>query len=262
MTALFLFLQVAAVEPEPEPPAQPPEAEAPDPCGTDARCRIEHARAIDAERRRAEYFRALAAYAQALEQAQLEALPHRERHPLGADFMYSSNLEGYAGVIGYSLAWPVRVEFFGGTGKKLDYSSMNDAQNGTYSYTDGDLHLKSFGFQGRFYLAPWVVSPVFTLGLGWSSGSYTLSSYVNQNGRSSQSSAEANVGVHTLYSGVGVDFQWNWLHVAVGYRLAWAFYVGASDPKTDKPIPMLPETLSSSLENNMHGFAVEIGARY
>jgi len=247
-----LLLQVATV---PVPPD--------DPCGEDARCRLEYARATEAARRRAEYLEWLAAYAEAVDRAEEAALPHRERHPLGADYLYTGDLPSSGVSIGYTVAWPLRLEFFGQHGEQLESTYKSDPNLGSVNLNT-NLQLTQWGFLARFFTARWMIAPVFTAGLGWASGSWSSEALIFPPGGGvpQMQSGNVDVGVHTLYGGCGVDWQWNWLHVLLGYRFAWAFYTGASDPTTKQPNPPAAQALSDALEHHMHGVELQIGARY
>jgi hypothetical protein len=247
MMATVLLLQVAAS----------------DPCGADARCRVERARAIDAEHKRAEYYRALEAYAEAIDRAEQARLPHRERHPLGADWLITSSLSEQLALVGYTVAWPLRVEFFGGVGKSFDYSYEHDPMGSTTTSTDSSLNLTSFGAQARWFLGPWMFSPYATTGLGWSTGSLTVTQYTSsRNGPGGSFSAAADVAAHRLYAGAGLDFQWESIHVALGYRLAWAFYTVARDPMSGRHIDSVKTEFQTMLDDAMHSVSLELGVRY
>jgi hypothetical protein len=165
-------------------------------------------------------------------------------------------MPGVAGVLSYTPIWPVRLEFFGGTGNRSFY----DYQQNTS--LDFSMHVKTFGFQARWFLTSFLLSPYLLTGLGWAFGDFSAS-YYNMNNYYSQT---ADTSVHSFYSGVGLDFQWEWLHLAVGYRLAWAFYKALRDPSTgnhlDTPPNAASKGLGDMLDDAMSGVELQIGARF
>jgi hypothetical protein len=259
MMLLLLILQGALPAPAEPPaagenaPAGAPSAAAPaaapsaDPCQGDPRCRLARARARDAEQRRQAYLESLRSYAEAIERAEEQALPMRERHPLGADFMETTQLPQHSGVVGYSIAWPLRLEILAGKGS---HHSVEDVKVRSGPATiEGTLDLTTVALQARLFTLREFLTPYFVSGLGFSFGTYTPSG-----------SQELEAGAHSAYAGLGLDLQWEWFHAAIGYRLAWPFYTYAR--LNNQNVDLVKAAVSSSLEGLMHGATFEVGARY
>jgi hypothetical protein len=242
-------------------PAATPAEPAGDPCQADPRCRLDRLRAARAEERRRDYVSALSRYAAAVERAEQAALPVRERHPIGADFEAASVMPAKLALLGYTVAWPLRLEFFGGVGEHNDYQTQY-AGSAIIS-SDLNLSMKSYGFAARWFASPGMFAPYLLTGLGWSTGTFDTSTYIyNNNGGGGSSMSEgANVSAHTLYAGVGLDFQWDYLHLALGYRFSWAFFAAAYDDKGRRQ-DGASQALGRVLDDAMHGFIFDVGARF
>jgi hypothetical protein len=211
--------------------------------------------------RRAAYLAQVARMADAIDQDEEERLPARERHPLGADLTVPIKAPSWSALVGYTFAWPVRVEFFAGKGRF--YTSEYQATNTLYTNTEKQVELASYGFQGRWFVAPWMIAPVVTTGLGWSTGQFhTQMSTWNTHGGSTSSGADADASAHTLYGGLGLDVALGYFHLGLGYRLAWAFYTAARDSQSGRHLPELASALSTLLDSAMHSGVIEIGGRY
>lgn len=219
-----------------------------DACRGDVECERERARATRELRRQAEYLEALAAYAEAARRAEEAATPHRVRHRIGADLLMTTHLPSRAGVVGYTIAWPVRVEAFAGSGtqKERSWDGIDRSVEGTM-----------YGLQARLYALREVVSPYLLAGVGWSSGTFRATSPED-----GSDLGQSRVRFHTLYSGAGLDLQWRWVHVAFGYRLAWAYHVTARSVLDDERLPRDSRGASQHLEDAMHGFGLELGGRF
>lgn len=219
-----------------------------DACRGDEACERERARATRELRRQTEYLEALAAYAEAARRAEAALAPHRVQHPLGADLLLTTHLPRQAGVIGYTLAWPVRVEAFAGSG-----SLEARGKDGLDRVVEGT----QYGLQARAFALPELLSPYLLAGFGWSSGTYRLLSPED-----GAELGQSSLRFHTLYAGAGLDLQWRWVHVAFGYRLAWAYHVTARSVLDDERLPRDGAGASSHLDDAMHGLGLELGGRF
>ncbi len=221
----------------------------PDLCATDPHCASERARETRELRRRAEYLQALGAFTTAAREAELAATPERERHPAGADFLYTTHMPKASALFGYTLAWPVRLEAFVGAGAYT--KRLNDAATRI-------IDASHYGFQGRFFASKGVLSPYASLGLGWSSGTNS----VHIQDRTTDEFITVNSSFHTMYLGAGLDLQWQWLHAAAGYQTAWSYYQQVYAQFSHEPLPEQVPYLDSLLKDAMHGLSFEVGGRF
>jgi hypothetical protein len=242
MIAALLFLQVQTTVP----------------CEQDPRCRLEMARARELARYQAQYLRELEHWVQIADETLEDELPHRTAHPLGLDLFVGTSIPRWGVVAGYTPAWPVRVELFYGKGSPNRSSTDPMTSYNTYSYAD----LQTWGFQQRWYLLSGMFSPVATTGLGFTHGDYNSDTYCglfNCNG--STHSYFYGVTAHSVYSGLGVDFQWKWIHAMLAWRFEYPFYVsvkndgGGHDTQGEKD-------LKAIMSDSTEGIQFEIGARY
>jgi len=221
----------------------------PDPCATDPHCAAERARETRELRRRAEYLEALRAFTSAARQAELSAIPMRERKPYGADFQYTTHMPKAAALFGYTLAWPVRLEAFVGAGA---YSQrLNDAATRIFEGSH-------YGVQSRVFFSKSMLAPYANVGLGWSSGTNT----VHIKDSSTDEFVSLNASFHAIYLGAGLDLQWEWLHAAAGYHLAWSYYQQVYFPFTHTQLPEQISYFDSFLKDAMHGLSLEVGGRF
>jgi hypothetical protein len=267
MIALVVFAQLVATPASTTVPARAPasaSAQTGDPgddCGGDARCRLQRMHQRKLAERRAAYLEQAARMADAIDQAEEERLPVRERHPLGVDLSMPINGPTWSVLVGYTFAWPVRVEFFAGKG--TFYTSEGKATSSLYTSTENQVALDSYGVQGRWFIAPWMLTPVVTTGIGWSTGQFhTQMSVWNPRGGSTSSGADADASAHAVYGGLGLDLALGYFHLGLGYRLAWAFYTAARDPQSGRHLPELANALSTLLDGAMHSGVLELGGRY
>ena len=228
------------------------------PCEQDPHCRLEMARARELARYQAQYLRELEHWVEIADQEVEELEPHRVAHPIGLDFFVGNSMPRWGITAGYTAAWPVRVELFYGKGDPNLSSTDPMTSALTYSYAT----LQTWGFQQRWFLLPAMVSPVLTTGLGFTHGDYDSDTYcglVNCSG--SSHSHFFGVTAHSVYSGLGLDVQWKWLHAMLGWRFQYCFYTsvktdaGGHDTQGEKD-------LKSLMSDSTEGIQFEIGARY
>jgi hypothetical protein len=230
------------------------------PCEQDPKCRIEMARARELARYQARYLRELQRYVEAAEDAADDGLPYRLQNPLGLDFFFGNSMPSYGLEVGYTPVWPIRVELFYGRGEDTRYSTTFDPSKNTGMYSDSYAKLQTWGVQQRWFLLPGIVSPVVTTGLGFSHGDYTSDVNCINCGGGSHSDF-FGVTAHSVYSGVGIDVQWKWIHALLAWRFQYTFYTSVKDDAGNHD-KTSEKDLRSLMDDKMEGVQLEIGARY